>query len=113
MYDITILHTGIKQLGIILTKPYNISWWPMQYRIQKGTTVLEYHTHHKYVPPLYLGVAFLIKVNIVVEQFYKELYLSWWIHALIGDSHTLLQALQHSLFITQLVVKRVALFRCC
>lgn len=35
----------------------------------------EYHKHHMHVS-LHLGVAFLVKVNIVVEQFDKELYLS-------------------------------------
>lgn len=59
----------------------------------------QFHYH------VYLRVAFLIEINVVVKELHKELDLSGGIHALVGNTDCLLEALQDPLLIMQLKTK--------
>lgn len=50
----------------------------------------------------YLRVSFLIEVNVMVEEFHKELNLCGGIHALVGNADCLFEALQDPFLIVQL-----------
>lgn len=66
------------------------------------TRTISYYLFSGFHCYAYLRVAFLVEVNVVVEEFHKELDLCGGIHALIDNADSLLKALEDSFLIMKL-----------